>query len=151
MRTSDNKIKKIVIITTVMITIIAWVLWSSFTHALGDYLIRIYKPMSEWGLAFPVFSLSVGMVPILSYLPWKKNPNRTFGLLLVYWIISWCMMIIICVFAFWIADIFGQPESLLLPEYIVWLPFTGYWNVVLPLASILTPVVQYQINKIKYT
>lgn len=32
--------------------------------------------------------------------------------------------------AYGIAKLFGKPHSILLPDYVTYAPFTGYWNLV---------------------
>jgi len=135
MKNRVGKAKIVSILAAVFITVLAWALCENFTRWISDYLISIFKPMSSWGLAYPIFALSIGHIPFTSFLIWKRNPSAKYLTLISYWVIAWCFMILASILAFVLADFLVKPDSPFLPEYIVWLPFADYWNLVLPLAS----------------
>ena len=147
MKGSTKNARTISILATVVITIVAWAFCRNFTTWISTYLTSIFKPMSSWALAYPVFALSIGLIPFTSFLVWKRNRKADYKSLISYWIIGWCMLFLFSVLAFVLVDILVKPESPFLPEYIVWLPFPDYWNLVLPLASISGPVLLLLINK----
>ncbi len=128
--------KTMSILSSIVMTSAAWMLCDQFSTWISGYLMSILKPMSSWSLSYPIFALSIGHIPLTSFLVWKRTPKATYLTLISYWLIAWSMLIIICILAFVLADVFVKPESAFLPDYIVWIPFLHYWNVVLPLASI---------------
>lgn len=132
-----DKAKIVSILATVAITFTAWALCGNFTRWIADYLTSIFKPMSSWALAYPIFAISIGHIPWTSYLFWKRNPKAKYLTLISYSIIAWCLMVLTVILAFVLADHLVKPDSPFLPENIVWLPFPDYWNVVLPFASVI--------------
>lgn len=129
------------ILITVLLIVVVWVNLSSLNLMINSYLIKIMKPMSSYGLNFPLISLTIGAIPFLSYLAIKKRPDGNMKLYIAYCIISICILILGCIFAFILADNFVKPTSPFLPEYIVWLPFPNYWNLIVPSFALITPLI----------
>lgn len=137
MKNVVDKVRIGSILIAFSITVVAWTLCGNFTRWISDCLNDLHKPMSSWALSYPIFSLSIGHIPLTSYFIWKRNPTAKYLSLVSFWLIAWCVMILGVIAAFVLADLLVKPESPFLPEYIVWLPFLDYWNLVVPLASVL--------------
>jgi hypothetical protein len=134
-----NKVLYITLILSLIIIVISWLSFNTLYIWFNDFLIRILKPMASWTLSQTVFSLTIGLIPISSFLSWNIRGNKTSSLI-AYNVISICMLILLCILVFIITDLLSKPKSPLLPEYIIFLPFQNFWNYFLPILSLLTPL-----------
>jgi len=141
-----NRVLIISIIIATALTALTWIFYDQIVVWLIDCLNKLHKPMASWALHKTIFALSIGITPILSFIVWNKSVKRTMGLLVAYNTIVWCMALLIIILTYILLDTFVKSESLLFPDYIVWLPFPSFWNYSLPLSILLTPTILFIIK-----
>ena len=137
------------LIASIIITCLVGFYNQTIIESITEFLLDINKPLASFSINSLIFSISIGIAPLLSYLIWNKRNNKTIRLLIAYNIINYCIAILLMIFTFIVIDKTVAPESLFLPDYIVYVPFKGFWNLIIPLSIVSTPIVLLMINYIK--
>lgn len=135
--------RRIAFFSSVFLVVVLWMIGPYFMVWVNDFLQSINKFMDSWSLNHPIFALSIGLVPYLSFGLWKMKGSKNLNLLIAYISIFWSLLILEVILAFVMSDYFIPPHSPFLPDYIVFLPFVDFWNVVLPLSTISTWLIIY--------
>lgn len=136
-------VKTLSILVSITLTIIAGLLAEEFIIWFSNFLIEIAKPMSSWTLSTPIFAVSIGSIPYLSYLAWTKVADKKLITFFTYCLINWLSMLVICIAVFFYLDYFSEPKNSLLPGTLVFLPFAEFWNLILPISSVVMPAALY--------
>jgi len=138
-----NKVLTISIIMASVLTVFSWIFFDQIVVWLIDFLNQLHKPMASWTVSKTIFALSIGIIPMLSFIVWIKSVKKTMGLFVAYNSIVWCMAFLIIIITFLLLDGYVKSESPWLPDYMVWLPFPSFWNYALPFAIVLTPAILF--------
>jgi len=134
-----NKVTLLSIGLTISITALILIYFTSILILFDDFLKVLKIVMLGYDINPIILSLSFGLLPIWTLIIWKNNQNKTIILFFSYFIIFTVFLVLICVITFLLIGAFVQPPSPLLPEYIIWLPFRSFWNIIFPFASICLP------------
>jgi uncharacterized membrane protein len=81
-----------------------------------------------WSLNNALWTLGVGLIPLMGYLTLLTTDKYTWANFLIQTINVFLGMLFVFFVAYLVARQLSTPPSVLLPDYVTYEPFTGYWN-----------------------
>ena len=115
------------IVASVILGAIVWIEFFDIVDHLSDWLQK-RKILMAWSLNSILFAIGLGIIPIMGFLSLTITDNYTLPNFLIQTMNVFLGVLFVFIVAFVLARQFSTPPSVLMPDYITYELFPGYWN-----------------------